>query len=203
MAKVINYIDGFNLYFGMKSKFGSKYLWLNIEQLPSSFINPEDTLVRLKYFTSRISSQPDKQPPQKTYLEAIEEVTRCEIYYGRYQANIINCRNCGINWPSPKEKMTDVNIATQMIKDAFTNQFDIAILISGDSDLLPPLNAIKTYLPHKRIGIYFPPNRHSLHLQPAADFTGYIGKKKLGDAQMPDQLVKAGGFVLSRPPSWI
>lgn len=159
--------------------------------------------MRVKYFTSRVTNQPAKEARQTIYLEALKEITGCEIFYGRYQSNIINCKNCGTNWPSPKEKMTDVNIATQMMKDAFTDEFDVAILISGDSDLLPPLTAIKTHLPHKKIGIYFPPNRHSLHLKPSVDFSGYIGKKKLRESQLPDQVVKSDGFIISRPLSWV
>lgn len=203
MANVITYIDGFNLYFGMKKEFGNKYLWLNVEELSRLLINPGDTLVAVKYFTSRVTNQPDKERRQNIYLEALMVATQCEIYYGRYQPNITNCKRCGANWPSPKEKMTDVNIATQMIKDAFTNEFETALLISGDSDLLPPLNTIKSYLPHKRIGIYFPPKRHSIHLQPASDFNGYIGNKKLRDSQLPSQIIKANGFILNRPTSWV
>ena len=38
--------------------------------------------------------------------------------------------------------MTDVNIATQMIIDAYQDKYDTAMLISGDSDLVPPIKAI-------------------------------------------------------------
>lgn len=38
--------------------------------------------------------------------------------------------------------MTDVNIATQIIIDAYQNKYDMAMLISGDSDLDPPIKAV-------------------------------------------------------------
>lgn len=37
--------------------------------------------------------------------------------------------------------MTDVNIATAIIVDAYKDAYDMAMLISGDSDLTPPIKA--------------------------------------------------------------
>lgn len=33
MNRVIAYIDGFNLYFGLKADHGRKYLWLDLQAL--------------------------------------------------------------------------------------------------------------------------------------------------------------------------
>jgi len=203
MLRVITYIDGFNLYFGMKAEYNNKYLWLDVEALSNSLLAPGQTLVATKYFTSMVANQPTKEKRQRTYLDALKSSTNCSFFYGMYQPNIIHCRSCGSNWPAPKEKMTDVNIATQMLMDAFTDQFDVAILLSGDSDLVPPIHAIKRLAPQKRIGVYFPPRRHSIAIQKAVDFSGLIGKKKLRECQMPDDVVKPDGFILSRPVTWI
>ena len=99
--------------------------------------------------------------------------------------------------------MTDVNIATQMLMDAFTDKFDVAILISGDTDLIPPIEAIKGLSPQKRVGLYFPPNRHSIQLESVVHFSGLIGKKKLRESQLPDNVTKPNGFVLTRPYTWV
>jgi len=53
--------------------------------------------------------------------------------------------NRGHSWTVNNEKMTDVNIATNMMIDAYTNAFDIAYVISGDSDLVPPIRAIRAH----------------------------------------------------------
>lgn len=203
MERVITYIDGFNLYFGMKDQYNNKYLWLDVEALSNSLLLPDQSLVATKYFTSMVTNQPDKEGRQRTYLDALKTSTSCHFYYGRYQSNIIHCKGCGSNWPSPKEKMTDVNIATQMLMDTFTDQFDVAILISGDTDLIPPIQAIKSLSPGKRIGVYFPPHRHSIQLKSVVDFSGLIGKNKLRHSQLPDNISKPDGFVLSRPATWI
>ncbi|MGH9629467.1 MAG: NYN domain-containing protein [Bryobacteraceae bacterium] len=41
------------------------------------------------------------------------------------------------------EKMTDVNIAVELLQDAFQGAFDTAILISADSDLIAPIAAVR------------------------------------------------------------
>ena len=58
--------------------------------------------------------------------------------------------NCGNKWLAPKEKMTDVNIATEMLQDAFLDKYDMAMLISGDSDLIPPIRAIHNNFKKKK-----------------------------------------------------
>ncbi|MCB0532591.1 MAG: NYN domain-containing protein [Saprospiraceae bacterium] len=203
MQRVITYIDGFNLYFGMKAQYRNQFLWLDVEALSRSFLLAGQTLAATKYFTSRVANQPEKEKRQGTYLEALKAATGCHFFYGRYQSNVIECKGCGSNWPSPKEKMTDVNIATQMLLDAFTDKFDTAIIISGDTDLIPPILAIKSEMPQKQIGVYFPPKRHSIHLEKLVDFSGLIGKKKLRDSQLPDNIKKPGGYILNRPDSWV
>ncbi len=201
--RVITYIDGFNLYFGMKQQFQNKYLWLDVEALSTALLGYNQTLASVKYFTSLVTNQPDKEKRQRTYLDALKTATGCQLFYGRYQSNIIDCKTCGSKWPSPKEKMTDVNIATQMLMDAYTDAFDTAILVSGDTDLIPPILAIKQHFPHKKIGVAFPPQRHSLALENVVHFSVIIGKKKLRDSQLPNSITKPGGFQLIRPSSWI
>ena len=52
--------------------------------------------------------------------------------------------------------MTDVNIATQILIDAYQDNFDMAMLISGDSDLVPPIKAVHELFPKKRVFVTFP-----------------------------------------------
>lgn len=40
------------------------------------------------------------------------------------------------------EKGTDINVATQMLTKAFNNSYDVAILLSGDSDYVPVLKQL-------------------------------------------------------------
>ena len=98
--------------------------------------------------------------------------------------------------------MTDVNIATEMLADAFDNLYDTALLISGDSDLVPPVTAILRRFPGKRVVIAFPPCRHSLQLENAAFCKFTIGRASLKKSPFPDQLRSASGYTLRRPSKW-
>jgi len=42
MQRVITYIDGFNLYFGLKDKGWKRYYWLNLVELSGKFLKPEE-----------------------------------------------------------------------------------------------------------------------------------------------------------------
>lgn len=205
MPRIITYIDCFNLYFGVKRHTGNQYLWLNVESLSASLILPEDQLMATKYFTARIKGEDSKRKRQKTYLEALAFGTATKIYFGRYQVirNGVTCENCGLSWDVKSEKMTDVQIATQLLTDAFTDQFDTAILISADSDLVPPVRMIKENFPQKKIQILFPPHRFSYELQEAADVYETMDISDLQKNQLPNEIVKPDGYVLYKPITWV
>jgi hypothetical protein len=46
--RVIVYVDGFNLYFGLKSKKWQRYYWLNPRLLAENLLKPGQTLVAVK-----------------------------------------------------------------------------------------------------------------------------------------------------------
>lgn len=198
--RVIVYIDGFNLYFGMIQKW-KDVKWLNVYALSKSFLKPDQILCDVKYFTSRVSNDHGKQKRQATYLEAIE-VQGAKLIYGQYQPNTEECFRCGNIWQSPKEKMTDVNIATHLIVDALHNRYDIAILVSGDSDLVPPIKAVHQNFTGKGVIVAFPPNRQNINVQKAAKASFIIGRKKLKDNQLPLKVAKPNGYILEKPSEW-
>lgn len=152
--RVIAYVDGFNLYFGMKED-GNEFLWLNIQQLASSLLKQGQELIFTKYFTSRVRNNPDKEKRQKTYIEAVETLSLCKIHYGHYQFQIEECRKCGHTYPYSNEKMTDVNIAVEILSDAYLDKYDMALLITGDSDLVPAIKAVHSVFKNKRVFVAF------------------------------------------------
>ena len=202
MQKVITYIDGFNLYFGLKDKGWKRYYWLNLVTLAKCFLKPGQSLQKVKYFTSRISLPPDKAKRQNEFIEALETLPELGIYYGKYQTNDITCTKCGHTMLKPNEKMTDVNIAVEMLADAFMDSFDVAILISADSDLTGPIRHIKKMFPQKLVIVAFPPSRFSYELKKIADATFTIGRKKLAESIFPDRITKMDGYILKRPEQW-
>ena len=61
--RVIAYVDGFNLYFGMKSRRWHRYYWLDLPRMAQNLLRSGQNLVETKYFTSRISAT--RADPQK------------------------------------------------------------------------------------------------------------------------------------------
>jgi hypothetical protein len=58
-----------------------------------------------------------------------------------------------------------VNISVRMIADCVLNATDTIVLVSADSDLVPPLEFIQKQYPEKRIKVYFPPSNFSCDLK--------------------------------------
>ena len=199
--RVIAYIDGFNLYFGMREAELDRCRWLDIKKLVTSLLQGNQELVDIKYFTSRVSNNPDKQKRQSTYIDALESIG-VKVKYGNYQDGTEECKRCGHLWRTAKEKMTDVNIATAIIVDAFKNEYDMAMLISGDSDLTPPIKEVHSLFKDKRVFIAFPPKRHNSSMALVAKGSLIIGRKKLVDAQFDEEVLSKTGFKLRIPKEW-
>ncbi|MGI8598635.1 MAG: NYN domain-containing protein [Chitinophagaceae bacterium] len=199
--RVIAYIDGFNLYFGMREAGFDKCRWLNVKVLVQSLLQANQELVGIKYFTSRISNNPDKQKRQSTYIDALESID-IKIFYGNYQGSSEECKRCGHIWRTAKEKMTDVNIATAIIVDAYKDEYDMAMLITGDSDLTPPIKAVHSLFSTKRVFIAFPPKRHNSSMALVAQGSLIIGRKKLVDAQFDEEVISKTGYKLKIPTEW-
>ncbi|WP_422932170.1 NYN domain-containing protein [Singulisphaera sp. PoT] len=200
--RVIAYVDGFNLYFGMKSKGWRRYYWLDIKKFTESYTLPHQQLISVKYFTSRIRAPEDKRKRQATFLEALETLDGLTIHYGQFYDQPFKCPACKTTELVPAEKMTDVNIATRMLVDAFADRFDTALLVSADSDLAAPVKAIREVFPQKRVVIAFPPDRVSNELKSLANAHIFINKIKLSENQLPDTVVKPDGFELQKPQKW-
>jgi uncharacterized LabA/DUF88 family protein len=200
--RVIVYVDGFNLYFGLKTSGWQRYYWLNIQKLAQNILKPDQSLIHTKYFTSRVKNPSDKRQRQNIFLEALGTLTDTTIYYGKYHLHRRCCPRCGYVDYVPSEKMTDVNIATEMMADAFQDKFDTAILISADSDLTRTVKKIKTIFPHKRVVVVFPPNRSSADLKYIAQESFQLGRGVIKASLFPNEIIKADGFKLVKPEQW-
>lgn len=204
VQRVISYVDGFNLYFGIKSKGWRKYYWLDLAGMCRGLLKPGQTLGHCHYFTARIRTDGRSQDArrQAIWLDAL--ATRADItcHFGHYLPKQRRCGTCGATWISHEEKMTDVNIATQLLIDAFEDRFDTALIISGDSDLTTPIRRVRQRFPNMRLIVAFPPNRRSDQLRKAAHGYVVIGADSLRQNVLPDEILTTDGFVLKRPAEW-
>lgn len=205
MTRLISYIDGFNLYFGLRAQGWRKYYWLDLVALSTSLLRHGQQLEHSHYFTARIRTNGRNAADmrrQNIYLEALGTLPDLSIHYGHYLEKQKQCRNCGASWSDYEEKMTDVNIATQLLCDAYEDRFDTALIVSADSDLTTPVKQVRTHFPHKRIIIALPPKRRSHELTMAANGYFIINQTTFRRSQLPASVTKADGFVLHRPDHW-
>ena len=202
--RVSVYVDGFNLYYGLRSKGWQRYYWLDIYRLAEKLLHSHQCLMGVRYFTARLhkAANPKKQERQKIYLDALTTLSDLHIHYGYYLQKDRTCSQCGVTWKTYEEKMTDVNIAVELLGDAHDDVFDTAIIISGDSDLAGPISSVCQRYSKKRIIVAFPPERSSFRLQQIATAYFTIGRKKLRDSQLPDQITKIDGYILNKPSKW-
>ncbi|OUI79239.1 NYN domain-containing protein [Acetobacter orientalis] len=203
------YIDAFNLYFG--SLKGTPHRWLDLEALCRTYL-PGNLVTSIKYFTAKVSARPnDPQQPirQQTYLRAIETLPTVEIIYGHYLSHIVTARLATpVSGQSPfvkiiktEEKGSDVNLATHLLNDAHLNLFDVAVVISNDSDLLEPIKLVRANL-NKKVGVLNPQKKASRAIVPHIDFIKKIRQSALGACQFPNSIVDAQGNTITKPTTW-
>lgn len=200
--RAIGYVDGFNLYFGLRAAGLRDCYWLDIPQLMRRYLPPGATMECVRYFTSRVSAPAEKAARQNEYIEALEAQPGLSLHFGQYMEQQRACRECKHVWTYYGEKMTDVNIASQMLVDGFRDRLDLAMLVSADSDLHAPISILKEELPDKRVWVLFPPHRGSNHLAKLAHETRRIRGAVLRECQLPDTVVGRDGTPRVRPRDW-
>lgn len=213
--RVICYIDGYNLYFGLREKIHAqtsngqhpnlhwkRYLWLDVVKLSESLLQPNQVLLRTKYFTSRIRGKPESEKRQSLFLEAAYSLPNIKIFFGTFHPDLKECRHCKKTGFHPQEKKTDVNIATQILHDAIFNNFDTAFLITGDSDQVPTIEMTRSIF-RKRIVVFFPPRRHSADLQGVATAVYRIGEAKFLQSLLPEKVKLPSGKIIECPEKWL
>lgn len=202
MSRVITYVDGFNLYFGLRHRGWRKYYWLDLVSLARELLKPGQELCGVYHFTTRIRDNGRNSMDmrrQGTYLEALGTLPELTLHFGHYLEKPRQCRRCGNTWMDYEEKMTDVNIAVQLLADAFEDRFDTVLLVSADSDLTPPVRQVRSRFPQKRIVVAQPPRRNSVERTRAASGFFTIGEAKLRQSQLPQVVTRPDGFALQRP----
>lgn len=201
--KIVNfYIDGFNFYFGLRSKGWKKYYWLNIVKFCESFLKEDQQLGMVFYFTA-VQKDVGKKDRQDLLFSANKLNPKFKLVFGKFLAKKIKTE-VGYH-KTFEEKQTDVNIAVEMIRNVIFKKADISVLISADSDLIPPLYLIRELSVEHKVFCYFPPKRHSADLQNLADAVINLERyeKRFKDNLLEDQIELSNGFVIKRPENWV
>ena len=200
------YIDGFNFYYGAVK--GTPYKWLDFAALCRRLL-PKHQIQGLYYFTALVDSRPadpDQRARQEVYLRALRTLPNLSIVLGSFLSHVVkmplaNGRGYAEVFRT-QEKGSDVNLAAQMLLDGFKRDYECAVVVSNDSDLLRPIQVVFHELGQK-VGVLAPTrNKHpSRSLAANATFIKHIRANVLTKSQFPSMLTdRAGSF--SKPASW-
>lgn len=200
------YVDGFNLYYGATKN--TPYKWLDLSKL-CSLLLPNDQIKEIKYFTALLKGRPhdpDQPIRQQAYLRALETIPNLSVIYGAFLTHPQKMVITGSNpreWVTvdkTEEKGSDVNLASHLLLDAFTNEIDIAVLITNDSDLAEPVRIVKSVV-NLPVGVINPHPRHSVELKRYATFIKRIRERHLRQSQFPNTMLDVRGSF-HKPLAW-
>ena len=203
IERAIVYIDGFNLYHGLMQAQLGRSRWLDLSAMSRSLLGDNRRLELVRYFITRVRSRPEDEERQSVYIDALRAHGSIEIDFGFFlRKKDIECRRCQNSWPDYEEKKTDVNIAVRLLNDAFDDRFDVALIVSGDSDLVPAVESVRTRHPDKRLIVAFPPMRRSFDLEVAAHASFGIRNRQIRGSRLPDPVITPEGIALRAPMGW-
>lgn len=210
--RTIVYIDGFNLYYGVfKAWQFERYKWLNFDEYFTRLL-PGNNVIAIKYFSALLEHQPAACARQSVYWEALKTLALTKIIPGNFKSKSVKCRNraCGLAgdrvFDTWEEKRTDVNIALEILGDAYQGLADEIVLVSGDSDLAPALQAIRTRFP-TRVRLYVPAAFNPIRGRAAAlralahkarNFDGAL----CAHTQFPNPITLPDGTNINKPATW-
>lgn len=174
--RVYVYIDGFNLFYGaLKHNSRKKYRWLNVEKLIKNIYTPTQKygIDKINFYTARIVPhlEADTAPKnQQLYFNALKTIPNLEIVLGNFISKPTKAPKYPVTTPpeiieylKTEEKGSDVNLASHLVLDSALNKFDIAVIVTNDTDLYEPLRIAKEIFnkklvlicPHKKIAFSF------------------------------------------------
>ena len=145
---------------------GTPWKWLDLPALFAKVLQPHHDILRVKYFTARVSSTPaDPSKPQRqdVYLRALQHYRpEVEVYFGHFLSHRVrmplarpvgNPRTAEVI--KTEERGSDVNLAVHLLNDCWLYAYDCAVVVSNDSDLAETMRVVRGRHP-KLIGLMIP-----------------------------------------------
>jgi NYN domain len=212
------YIDGFNLYYRLL-KDNPRLKWLDLKALAKGLLQPQNRIQSVRYYTARISGRFDPSAParQQVYLDALQTIPEITIHLGNF---LVSKPWAGLVHPpqmrggvvpqftlpypvvakiwKTEEKGSDVNLASHLIRDACNGGFDVAAVLSNDTDLVEPIRIVTQEL-GLPVGLLAPVPKPAAGLAQVASFIRHVRVQHIQVSQFPDII---GGSSIARPALW-
>jgi len=154
--RIMFFIDGSNLYHSLKSARG--HARIDFKFLIDKLV-ADRHLIRVYYYNSPVNQreEPEKYKAQQRFFGKLKKtVDYLEIKFGRLE-------NRG---GRTVEKGTDVKLAVDMVVHAAQDNYDTAILVSGDGDFSDAVNFVKNRGKHVELAY---PDKRCYHLKQVCD----------------------------------
>ena len=218
MTRTIVYIDGFNLYY--RALKGTPHKWLDIAAMSRAVLPSTCTVTRVNYYTARVSGRTDPTAParQNAYLRALSTLPDVVPHYGNFLANQ---KWAGLVQPptfrppvqlpagaqpnvvrvwKTEEKGSDVNLGVHLVRDAFKGEFDLAAVLTNDTDLVEPIRIVTKEL-GLLVTLLCPQGQPATSLKNVATGVRHIAPY-VGPCQLPDPVVLPDGRLVQKPAGW-
>ena len=141
--RVAIFIDGSNLYHALRSNF--RRYDLNFASFTSKLCGAR-RLFRTYYYNvlQDATQRPDVYREQQEFLDTLRKTPYLEIRLGSTK----------IAQGTAVEKGVDVMLATDLLYFAWNDFYDVAVLVSGDSDFAYALQAVKNMGKHVEVAYF-------------------------------------------------
>ena len=216
--RTIVYIDGFNLYY--RALRGTNHKWLDIAAMSRAVLPSSCVVTRVNYYTARVSgrTKPDAPKRQHAYLRALATLPDVVVHYGNFMvhqkwAGLVQPPEFRPSFTLPpeaapdvayvwktEEKGSDVNFGAHLVRDAFKGAFDLAAVLTNDTDLLEPVRIVRDEL-HLPVTLLTPVAKPATSLARIASEVRHV-QPYLGPCILPDLIQipgksdpEAGGVV--------
>lgn len=205
--RVSVFVDGFNFYHAVDDLRKHHLKWVDIRKLCEQFApSSQYSLDNIYYFSAYATWRPDAYARHREYVKALKSVGVTPVM-ARFKEKFRQCYTCKSKWKDHEEKETDVNIAVYLVREAFKDSYDRALLITGDSDICPAVRMVRTDFPAKEIRILAPPGRpYSMDLVNSAGGMKAASRMKefhMERALFPETVLdKNGAAVATRPAKY-
>ena len=214
------YVDTFNLYYGLLK--GSSYRWLDISKLCQTEL-PANQINRIRCFSARVISRPgdpDQRNRQNAYFRALETTPNLSMHLGHFLESEVSMRRVTPDASGSKfalvkkteEKGSDVNLASYLLLDGFNKDYEVAVVITNDSDLAEPIRLVRQEL-KLRVLVLHPckaadpvkgieAGRVSVELRRSSTKSLVIKEASLAASQFPPTITDALGRTITKPVGW-
>lgn len=192
------YIDGFNLYHAIDEMGKGHLKWLNYWLLCEKILNdPSEAVVKVVWCTAKNKKNPAKGERHDRMVTA-QRLAGVNIKLGHFVNEDKDCRTCQEKWVHPTEKEGDINVAINLLRDAFRNEYDHAYLVTADTDQAATVRMFMKEFEEKEITIVAPPGRkRSEHLHDISKRTLQLTEDMLEWAVMPAIIISPQPRVIS------